>query len=222
MRGEGPFDRGVLLADLASAGFALGDPAFIRIFKREARLELWLGGEGRFQLFRSYPICTFSGELGPKLREGDRQSPEGFYRVARRQLNPFSRHHLAFNLGFPNAFDRQHGRTGSALMVHGGCSSIGCYAMTDEKIDEIYALVEAAIAGGQGEVDVHIFPFRMTSEALAAERGHPAASFWANLADGFRRFEASGVPPSIAACDGVYRFGADADAEGCEPIRGWV
>ena len=222
MRSEGPFDRTPLLADLKAKGFALGDPAFVRIFKREARLELWMRDGERFRLFRAYAICRFSGELGPKLKEGDRQAPEGFYKVARRQLNPNSRHHLSFNLGFPNAFDRQLGRTGSALMVHGGCSSVGCYAMTDEKIDEIYAVVEAALDGGQREVDVHIFPFRLDTDALLADAEHPAVPFWRNLAEGYQLFEAFGLPPRVGACNGVYLFGKDAEKPGCEPISGWV
>ena len=124
---EPRFDRDKLREDLVAAGFTLGDPAHIRIFKAEKRLEVWMRrGDGRYAMFRGYDICKFSGGLGPKLREGDRQAPEGFYRVARAQLNPTSRHHLSFNLGFPNAYDRQLGRTGSALMVHGGCTSIGC------------------------------------------------------------------------------------------------
>ncbi|HEX4298634.1 MAG TPA: L,D-transpeptidase family protein, partial [Devosia sp.] len=132
-------DLGPLGQDLAAAGLALGDPAHLRLFKRERRLELWLQhGGARFAPFRSYPICAMSGGLGPKLAEGDRQAPEGFYRVSLRQLNPNSRHHLAFNLGYPNAYDLALGRTGSAIMVHGGCSSVGCFAMTDAGIDEIY------------------------------------------------------------------------------------
>src|SRR5688572_16120223 len=170
---EPRFDRSKLVADLGAAGFALGDPVYVRILKRERRLEVYLQPTaGRYERFRSYDICTFSGELGPKLREGDRQAPEGFYRVSRKQLNPNSRHHLAFNLGYPNAYDLQLGRTGSALMVHGGCSSIGCYAITDESVDEVYSMVEAALARGQDAVDVHVFPFALTAVALAAEGGH--------------------------------------------------
>ena len=91
-----------------------------------------MGGEGRpLRRFATYPICLWSGRLGPKLREGDRQAPEGFYTVSAEQLNPNSRWHRSFSLGFPNAFDQAHGRTGSFIMVHGGCPSIGCYAMTD-------------------------------------------------------------------------------------------
>ncbi len=217
------FDRSALKQQLADAGLRLGDEAHVRIFKREKRLELWMAKPGeRFVLFKSYGICTFSGGLGPKLAEGDRQAPEGFYRVAFRQLNPKSRHHLAFNLGFPNAFDRELGRTGSALMVHGGCSSVGCYAMGDEQVDEIYAVVEAALDRGQAEVDVSIFPFRLTDAALSAEAGSSWLPFWQNLKRGSDLFETTGEPPKVAACKGEYIFGDDALKPGCTPITGWV
>ncbi len=217
------FDREALRADLEAAGFALGQPAFIRIFKRERELQLWLlRDETGFALFQSFPICRYSGELGPKLREGDHQAPEGFYRVGRAQLNPHSRHHLAFNLGFPNAFDRQHRRTGSFLMVHGGCSSVGCYAMTDPGIDRIYAVVEAALEAGQDAVDVHIFPFALTEGALEEASGHPAAAFWRNLWEGDRQFLADHRPPRVGAREGRYVFGAEAEGEGSEPILPWA
>ncbi len=220
---EPRFDRAGLSRDIAAAGYALGDDAHVRIYKREHRLELWMRPpQGRYGLFRSYAICKYSGGIGPKLAEGDRQSPEGFYRVAKAQLNPGSRHHLAFNLGFPNAFDRQLGRTGSFLMVHGGCTSIGCYAMTDEKVDEIYAIVEAALNRGQDEVDVSIFPFVMSDAAVEATAGDEWHPYWRNLKQGFDLFLQTGLPPSVAACRGEYRFGADATGPGCEAIRGWV
>lgn len=217
------FDRTQLLADLDAAGFAPGAESFVRVFKREHLLELWMKRpDGRFALFRSYEICKYSGQLGPKLAEGDRQAPEGFYRVARAQLNPNSRHHLAFNIGFPNALDRELGRTGSALMVHGGCSSTGCYAMTDAQIDEIYFVVEAALDAGQREVDVAIFPFRMTETALQAEARNEWSPFWRNLKQGFDLFEAERTPPAVAACNGEYVFGGAASAPQCKPISGWV
>lgn len=219
---EPRFDRQQLLTDLVEAGFVMGDPVHVRIFKRERRLEVWLKpAGGRFDLFRSYEICKYSGELGPKLKEGDKQAPEGFYRVGKAQLNPNSRHHLAFNLGFPNAFDRQLGRTGSALMVHGGCSSIGCYAITDEGVDEVYALLEAALDNGQDAVDVHVYPFELTAIALAEEAGHSWVGFWRNLKQGYDMFEASGAPPKVAACGGVYRFGEDAEGPDCVAIAAW-
>jgi len=221
--GELDYDRTQLHADVVNAGFHMGDAAYVRIFKREHLLELWMqGAAGRFELFRSYPICKYSGGLGPKLAEGDRQAPEGFYRVAKAQLNPNSRHHLAFNIGFPNALDQELGRTGSFLMVHGGCTSIGCYAMTDAQIDEIYAVIEAALDNGQREVDVSIFPFRMTETALQATARNAWSPFWHNLKQGFDLFEREGAPPKVAACEGSYVFGGDAVGPGCKPITGWV
>jgi murein L,D-transpeptidase YafK len=216
------FDRGPLTAALAAEGMGLGDKVHVRIYKQEARLETWLAaGTGRFRHFRSYPICAFSGEPGPKLLEGDRQAPEGFYKVRRAQLNPASRHHLAFNLGFPNEYDRQHGRTGSALMVHGGCSSVGCYAITDAGVDEVYAMGEAALANGQDGVDVHVFPFAMSIEAVAAARaaGHRWADFWDNLLEGHEIFAGDQRVPRVAACNGRYVF--DRTDSDCVPIAGW-
>ncbi len=217
------YDRTRLYGELGAKGFELGDEAHLRIFKRERVLELWLRRpEAQFVLFKSYPICSFSGGLGPKLKEGDQQAPEGFYRVASRQLNPHSRHHLAFNLGFPNAYDRELERTGSALMVHGGCSSVGCFAMTDPQVDEIYAVVEAALHKGQAEIDVAIFPFRLTDRALAAEAHSTWLPFWQNLKQGSDLFEQAGAPPNVAACKGSYIFGDAALQPGCTPITGWV
>ena len=191
---------------LADQGLALGAPVFIRIFKEEAELELWVRGASGFELFRSYPICNYSGALGPKLAEGDRQSPEGFYRVEKSGLNPHSRYHLSFNLGFPNAFDRAQGRTGSFLMVHGNCVSIGCYAMTDPMIEEIYVLVEAALNAGQRAVDVHAFPFRMTLARMAQAEGHAAFGFWTGIKPGYDVFEALGEVPFVSVEDGRYVF----------------
>lgn len=219
---EPQFDRAQLVADLAAAGHALGDAVHIRILKRERRLEVWLSHAGaRYGLFRAYDICAMSGALGPKLAEGDRQAPEGFYRVGLKQLNPASRHHLSFNLGFPNAFDRSLGRTGSALMVHGGCSSVGCYAITDAGVDQVYAMVEAALLAGQPFVDVHAFPFRLEASALANLSDHPAAGFWNSLKSGYDLFETEGRPPAVATCGGQYRFAADAEGPECTAIAAW-
>ena len=218
---EPRFDRSGLHAALTGAGHRLGDAAHVRIFKREKVLELWIAAAEGYRLFRSYDICTFSGELGPKLAEGDRQAPEGFYRVGQKQLNPNSRHHLAFNLGFPNALDRQLGRTGSALMVHGGCSSIGCYAITDAGVDEVYAVLEAALAAGQEAVDVHIFPFRMSDMALAEAHDSSWYGFWQTLKHGHDLFERERRPPRVWACDGAYRFGPSAEGAQCAAIAAW-
>lgn len=191
-------------ARLAAKGLKAGDPIFVRIFKRELELELWMRKGDRFVLFATYPICRFSGAPGPKLKEGDRQSPEGFYTVARQQLNPNSRWHRAFNLGFPNPFDRAHGRTGSFLMVHGGCGSIGCYAMTDPVIDEIWRLATAALDGGQDRFGVHVLPFRMTADNLRLRGPGRWQSFWRDLAKGSALFEREHVPPKVSVCRGRY------------------
>jgi murein L,D-transpeptidase YafK len=172
-------------------------PVFIRIFKEESELEVWMEKAGRWTLFHSYPVCRWSGKLGPKLREGDRQAPEGFYAVGLGQLNPKSRWHLSFNLGFPNAFDRSHGRTGSFLMVHGGCTSIGCYAMTNGAVDDIYRIVEAALRTGQQEVQVHIFPFRMTGTNMARHAGSRWFGFWQDLKRGHDVFEQNRKVPAV-------------------------
>ncbi len=196
-----------LQRDLRAIGLDLGAPAFVRIFKREAELELWLGGkDGRYRLFRTYPICTFSGQLGPKRRQGDNQAPEGFYRVARSQLNPASRFHLAFNLGYPNAYERAHGYTGDFLMVHGNCVSIGCYAMGDAAIEEIYTVVDAALRAGQPAFEVHAFPFRLDDAALAAERDSPWFDFWSELKPGYDAFERARQPPRVSVRDRRYRI----------------
>ena len=151
---------------LKAKGVALGAPVFLRVFKLESELEIWMEKDGRYRLFATYPICLWSGRLGPKLAEGDRQAPEGFYAVTKDELNPNSRWHRSFSLGFPNAFDRALGRTGSFIMVHGGCQSIGCFAMTNDVVDEIWRLVTAALDAGQPAFDVQVFPFRMTDRIL--------------------------------------------------------
>ncbi len=216
------------------ARFNVGAPAFIRIFKKEGELELWLKTNGRYSLYRTFPICKWSGRLGPKTREADYQSPEGFYSVSARQLNPHSNYHLAFNVGYPNAFDRQNGHTGGLVMVHGNCKSVGCFAMTDKGIDEIYGFVAGALSAGQREVPVHIFPFRMTDAAIARETGGGGlmaflagengdgaqwAGFWRNLKEGYDLFHQTGEPPTAYACGDHYAFGQAGSA--CRRVAGW-
>jgi murein L,D-transpeptidase YafK len=197
---------------LEEKGLTLGAPVFIRIFKLESELEVWMEQDGRYRLFATYPICLWSGRLGPKLQEGDKQAPEGFYSVSKEQLNPNSRWHRSFNLGFPNDFDRAHGRTGSFLMVHGGCLSVGCYAMTDPVVDEIWRLVTAALDRGQPAFDVQVFPFRMTEQNLRLRSGDRWSSFWADLKQGYDLFEQTKQPPHVGVCDGRYVL-----SEGSEP-----
>jgi murein L,D-transpeptidase YafK len=191
---------------LAAIGVKLGAPVYIRIFKLESELELWVEKDGRFVKLATYPICLWSGRLGPKLQEGDRQAPEGFYTVAPEQLNPNSRMYRSFSLGYPNAYDQSYGRTGSFLMVHGGCASIGCYAVTDPAVDEIWRLVTGALDKGQPRFPVHAFPFRMTDTNLRLRRGSPWDGFWADLKTGYDLFEQSHIPPVVSVCNGRYVF----------------
>jgi len=203
---SGTPDLARLDARLKAAGIAPGVPVYIRVFKLESELELWVEKDGRFELFATYPMCMWSGRLGPKLKEGDRQAPEGFYTVGKDALNPNSRMHLSFNLGFPNVYDRAKGRSGSFLMVHGGCSSIGCYAVTDAVVDEIWTFVTAALDQGQARIPVHAFPFRMTERNLRLRQGDTWSGFWADLKTGSDLFERDRVPPVVSVCDGRYVF----------------
>lgn len=193
-------------ARLTAAGVKPGVPVHLRIYKLESELELWTEKNGRFELFATYPMCLWSGRLGPKLKEGDRQAPEGFYTVDKDALNPNSRMHLSFNLGFPNVYDRGKGRTGSFLMVHGGCASIGCYAVTDRVVDEIWTLVTAALDNGQTRIPVHAFPFRMTERNLRLRKGDKWSGFWADLKTGADLFEQNRLPPVVSVCEGRYVF----------------
>ncbi len=191
---------------MQSRNHHLGDAVFIRIFKKERELEVWMQNGLSYDHFKTYSICYNSGKLGPKLREGDKQSPEGFYTVGASQLNPNSDYHLSFNLGFPNEYDRSHRRTGSLLMVHGRCSSAGCFAMTDFRMDEIYTIVESAIIAGQQQVPVHIFPFRMTRSNMLKHKDSKWLAFWKNLKEGFDFFEGHHTTPVITVQDKRYHF----------------
>ncbi|QTN32764.1 murein L,D-transpeptidase [Akkermansiaceae bacterium] len=194
--------------ELAEKKLESGSPVFIRAFKEERELELFIEDKatGKFVLFRTYPIAAASGTLGPKLAEGDRQVPEGFYFSGAKDMNPNSSFHLSFNVNYPNAYDRAHGRTGSFIMIHGSKVSIGCLAMTDEKIEEIYALCQAALDAGQPFFRIHIFPFRMTEERMAQAAGSPHLPFWKNLKTGYDLFEETRIPPEVSVNDKTYIF----------------
>lgn len=191
---------------LEKAGASMGSAIFLRAFKQEGEMELWVEGSAGWHLLKTYPICAWSGELGPKLAQGDRQTPEGIYRVGKRQLNPVSSYHLAFNLGYPNAFDRARGRTGDYLMVHGDCVSVGCYAMTHAGIEEIYTLVAAALNAGQSKVSVHLFPFRLEPAKLAEYQDHNWFEFWSELQPIYAAFERDRQPPKVIVDAGRYRL----------------
>ena len=184
----------------------LGTAVFIRIFKEEALLEVWVKSKEKYAHLKTYRICAYSGTLGPKEKTGDMQAPEGFYTVTKSLLNPNSKFHLSFNLGYPNVYDRVHKRTGSFLMVHGNCVSEGCYAMTDEKIEEIYALVDNALAKGQKSVGVHAYPFKMTVENMALYEGNGWYDFWVNLKEGYDYFEELKQPPKVIVQNNRYEI----------------
>ncbi len=190
---------------LAKKGMTPEAPVFVRIFKEESELEVWKArDDGRFYHFKTYPICTWSGDLGPKIAQGDKQAPEGFYKILGSQMNPNSQFHLSFNLGYPNVYDRAQKRTGEALMVHGKCSSAGCYAMTDALMEEIYAIAREALKGGQQGFDLHAFPFHMTDENMARHKDNKWYPFWVTLKQGYDHFETHRLPPSLAVCEKRY------------------
>lgn len=196
-----------IVAAMQAKGMSRNAPIMMRIFKEEGVLEVWKQKtNGRYDLVTTYDICKWSGKLGPKFREGDRQAPEGFYSVRPAQMNPNSSYHLAFNMGFPNAFDAANGRNGRHLMVHGACSSSGCYSMTDPQMEEIYAFARDAFRGGQTEFQVQAFPFRMTPENMARYRDDPNFQFWKMLKEGYDHFELSKVPPKVDVCERRYVF----------------
>ncbi len=189
---------GQLRQDLRARGLNFGAPIFIQIFKDSRELDLHVLGPHGFERFRTYWICQMSGDLGPKLHNGDHQAPEGFYQVTPEWMNPNSSFHLSFNLGYPNRLDRQLARTGNNIMIHGDCVSEGCFAMTDEYMEEIYTLAEAALLSGQPAFEVHVFPFRMTEETLQRHQDSPWISFWENLRSGYDYFEQFRFPPVIS------------------------
>jgi murein L,D-transpeptidase YafK len=198
-----------LVADMAAKDMDLQSPILVRLFKQEAELEIWKQDRsGRFALLKTYPICRWSGDLGPKIREGDRQAPEGFYSISPAQMNPQSAYYLSFNTGYPNAFDKAHGRTGSQLMVHGDCSSRGCYAMTDEQIAEIYSLGRESFFGGQKSFQLQAYPFKMTPVNMAKHRNNPNMPFWKMIKQGNDHFEVTKQEPKVDFCEKKYVFDA--------------
>jgi len=206
------------LALISEKNMDAQSPILVRIFKEEAEMEVWKQTrDGKYDLLKTYPICKWSGDLGPKKKEGDRQAPEGFYTITPAQMNPNSNYYLAFNTGFPNAYDRSHGYSGSELMVHGDCSSRGCYAMTDEQILEIYALARESFFGGQSSFQFEAFPFRMTAMNMAKHRSNPNFAFWKMLKEGYDDFEATRQEPKVAVCEKRYVF--DATTRDGKPLR---
>lgn len=192
--------------ELADKGLKPGSALYIRIFKEDNYLEIWVKNGQSYQFFKSYNICFFSGGLGPKVSEGDLKSPEGFYTITPSQLNPASTYHLAINIGYPNKVERAKGWTGSAIMIHGICASDGCYAMTDDGIEDIYTLVYEAFLGGQKTMHLDIFPFRMDEGHMKKYARSSVISFWKNLRPGYEFFEKNHVPADVDANGKEYKF----------------
>jgi murein L,D-transpeptidase YafK len=200
------------LSQLSAKGMTKSSPIMLRAYKKESEIEVWKqAADGRFALLKTYPMCRWSGQLGPKKKEGDRQVPEGFYTINRSHLNPNSSYYLSFNIGYPNALDRSFGRTGAAIMVHGACTSMGCFSMTDEQIADMYALMREAFDGGQQSVQLQAMPFRMTAENLVRYRADENMAFWRNLKEGSDIFEVTKTPPRVAACGKKYVFNAEGE-----------
>src|SRR4030088_950684 len=198
-----------LVADMTAKDMDLQSPMLVRLFKQEAELEVWKQDRsGHFALLKTYPICRWSGDLGPKVREGDRQAPEGFYSISPAQMNPQSAYYLSFNTGYPNAYDKALGHTGSQLMVHGDCSSRGCYAMTDEQIAEIYSLGRESFFGGQRAFQLQAYPFKMTPANMAKHRNNPKMPFWKMIKEGYDHFEVTRQEPKVDFCEKKYVFDA--------------
>ena len=199
-----------LLGEIEAKNMDKGSPILVRSFKQETELEVWKQDRtGRFALLKTYPICRWSGDLGPKVKEGDRQAPEGFYSIGPGQMNPNSGYYLSFNTGFPNAYDRAWGRSGSQLMVHGDCSSRGCYAMTDEQISEIYSLGRESFFGGQTAFQFQAYPFRMNPTNMARHRNNANMAFWKMIKEGNDAFEVTKQEPKVSFCEKKYVFDAE-------------
>lgn len=196
-----------ILAEMDKKNMDRNAPIMIRIVKEESKLEIWKARrDNRFEVIASYDICAWSGKLGPKVKEGDRQAPEGFYNLTPGHLNPNSNYYLAINTGFPNRYDQANGRNGTNLMIHGACSSSGCYSMTDAQVLEIYGFARDAFKGGQKTVQLQALPFRMTAENMARHRKSEHYEFWKMLKVGYDNFEVTKRPPEVNVCEKKYVF----------------
>jgi len=205
-----------MIAEMTKKGMKAEGPVLVRIFKQESELEVWKRDQsGRYALLKTYPMCRWSGKLGPKTKDGDRQAPEGFYHVTAGMLNPKSRYYVSFNLGYPNRLESALGYTGEALMVHGACSSSGCYALTDQGVGEIYSIVAKALSSGQNHFQVQAYPFRMTADNMALHGSDENLPFWRTLKEGYDAFELTKQQPRVSVCGRRYVF--NTAFEGGEP-----
>ena len=207
-----------MVALMQEKGVAPSSAVLIRTYKKDAEFEVWkMKADGRYVLFKTFPMCRWSGQLGPKMAEGDRQVPEGFYRITPGQMNPVSQYYLSFNVGYPNAYDRAHGASGGSIFVHGACSSAGCFSMTDEQIDQIYAIAREAFTGGQQSIQMQSYPFRMTAENMAKYRNDPNIEFWKQLKEGADNFEVAKQDVTVGVCARHYVFNTTTPANHMDP-----
>ena len=187
---------------LKSTGVSKSDfYLFLRAFKQEKQLEVWVSSSanGPFSLLETYDVCAASGNLGPKIKQGDQQVPEGVYYIDR--FNPQSSFHLSLGLNYPNSIDRKRSGSqnpGGDIFIHGACVSIGCLAITDTYINELYVLAALAKSGNPQNIPVHIFPFRMNDQAMQLvdrmQANNQWKLFWENLAIVYQHFELSKNP----------------------------
>ena len=183
---------------------------YVRIFKEEKTLEIWMQSKGIYKLYKSFEVCNYSGKLGPKVVEGDKQAPEGFYHVPAEDVLWSSRKWpRALNLSFPNGFDALKKRTGSYLLIHGGCSSEGCYALKNGPMSILYDLVSIALKSGQTILPIHIFPFRLTDKNwarhLPQNAGKKWGAFWKGMQPAYDGFQSNRTIPSIFVCQTGYQ-----------------
>jgi murein L,D-transpeptidase YafK len=201
-------NRGAAIEEMVEAAGLSYPPhrVFIRHFKMEQDLEVWGRDRGtdEFELIKTYPVCSPSGILGPKRKEGDLQVPEGVYRVDR--FNPQSRFHLSMGVNYPNRSDRilsDKSRPGGEIFIHGDCVTIGCIPIEDAPIEELYIMaLDSKNKSGLAPA-VHVFPCRMDKEACKAELAKASAddrelkSFWENLEKIFTYFEKRKKLPEV-------------------------
>ncbi len=205
-----PEVRKLLSAELSALDLQLGDPIFIRIFKETRELEVWVRGRDQteFELYKTMLVCEGAENTGPKSSGAGSRAPEGFYYVSPRHLRPRSRYHFAFDLGYPNRYDRERGRSGSPSYLRGACKGDGSYALTDANMEELYLLAWHAFKNGQPFFRVHCFPFRMTDQRMdeVVDARSEWLDFWANLKEGYDFFEILRYPPNTTLREGNYCF----------------
>ncbi len=179
---------------------------YIRSFKYDRQLEVWVKDNLKepYKLFKTYKICMQSGTTGPKRMEGDYQVPEGFYHI--NDFNPNSSYHLSLGLNYPNASDRilsDSLRPGSAIYIHGNCVSVGCIAISDEPIEELYTMASAVRLQGQEFIPVHVFPVKYSVKKSndylleSIKENAYLESFNKNIKEVFDYFEANKQLPII-------------------------